>query len=114
MARASQSERQLGDRLSGKELVDAEAEFFAAEAREFGEQRRRVDLDDELAGAAADDLAVRRQLFTEQLVERFGVGAPGLARAGLLEDVAQEVGCWPRLGHEADGSRHAPLMGMTT
>jgi hypothetical protein len=114
MARASQSKRQLGDRLSGKELVDAEAEFFAAEAREFGEQRRRVDLDDELAGAAADDLAVRGEAFTEQLVERFGVGSSGLARARLPEDVSEEVAGWLRFGHVGARSGQAPLMGMTT
>jgi hypothetical protein len=58
MSRASQSERQLGYALFREEFVDALPDLFAAEARQLGEQRRRVDLDDHLAVPAAEHLTV--------------------------------------------------------
>jgi hypothetical protein len=114
MSRASQSEGQLGDGLFGEQLVDALAEFLAAEAGEFREQGGGVDLDDQAAGAAADELAVRTHRRREHRIERAVVGTTALAAACLLQDVAQEVGGWSRFSHCARRWGQAPLIGITT
>src|SRR5262245_56294774 len=99
MSRASQPERQLGDRLLRKELVDGEPDRLAPEARQLGEQRRRIDFEHEPAGAEAGDLAVRSQGWTQDLVERLVVALATLAAPSLLQDVAQEVADWLWFGH---------------
>ena len=99
MSRASQSERQLGDGLLRKELVDAQSDLVAAEAGEFREQGSGIDLDDEPPSAAADDLAVRAQAWLEDLVERPVVRAAALAATCLPQDIAQKITGLLRFGH---------------
>ena len=70
MSCAAQSERQLGDGLLRKELVDGESDLVATEARQFGVKRRGIDFHDEFAGTAAENLAMRPVLGRQDLIER--------------------------------------------
>lgn len=91
MSRTAQPEGQLCDGLFGEKFVDGDAQLVAPEAGQLGEQRGRVDFDDEAAAAPADDLAVISKLRSEKLVEGFGVGAASRAASGLTQDVLQEL-----------------------
>ena len=138
MTRAAQPECQLGDGLLRNELVDAKSDLVAAEAGQFREQRCRIDLEHELAGATADHLHVGSLRCREDLVQGFVVAAPLLASSCLTQDVRKKVTGGPGterpwlLGRPADRAgripaRHpgrvamrighhpqAPLIGITT
>src|SRR5262245_44932968 len=70
MPGASQTELQLRDLPAGQPLVEAHPDLLAAEPRQFGEQRRGVDLQRELAVAEAHDLAVLALRCGQHGVER--------------------------------------------
>lgn len=91
MSRAAQPECQLGDGLLRNELVDAKSDLVAAEAGQFREQRCRIDLEHELAGATADHLHVGSLGSREDLVQGFVVAAPLLAASCLAQDVGKKV-----------------------
>jgi hypothetical protein len=100
MSRPSESKLQLGHGLLGHQLVDAPAQLLAAEGGQFGEQRRRVELEGQLAVAKADDLAVRPLRLRQDLVECARERAARALPAGLSHDLPQQITNLSRLWHQ--------------
>jgi hypothetical protein len=98
MGSAPEPELHLGDRLD-EQFVDPPTQLLAAEARQLGEQGRRIDGERQLAVAKADHLAVRSLGRRQDLVERGVQVTPAPLPAGLLDDVPQEIACASRICH---------------
>src|SRR5580765_1794656 len=99
MSRAPQPELQLGYWSILHEFVDAQPQVLAAEAGELREQRRRADLDGELAVAAAEHAAVRALRLGQDLLQRRCVRALAAFAPRLLDDVPQQIAGMSWFGH---------------
>src|SRR5262245_46412289 len=124
MPGATQTELQLRDLPAGQPFVEARPDLLAAEARQLGEQRRRVDLKHELAVAEAHDLAVRALRRGQHGVERLRERVARTLPTDLLDDAREEVAGLARFAHgdwllgplASIGLRRGqlPLIGITT
>src|SRR5262245_19403409 len=99
MPGASQTELQLRDLAAGQPFVDSRPDLLAPEARQLGEQRRRVDFQHELAVAEAHDLAVRALRRWQHGVERLRELVARALATDLLDDAREEVAGLARFAH---------------